>query len=248
MKDRINGDPEMIKLDRIAKEYRKPDAGRRVDQKLIRLLVDNTIPWMTGPEILEMGSGDDQWTQRIIEHFGHSHLVDGSQTLINAARGKYGAKLTAHHSLFENLKPKRKFDTIIASLVLEHVENPAKVLAIASEWLKPQGHIIVIVPHADSLHRRLAVAMGLLRTTDELGPSDVQLGHRWVFTIPRIEAAIVNAGLQIVRKRGMLSKPLPQGMMTEFSDALLKGLMKLGDELPMEYACCVAFDCRRNHA
>ena len=248
MKDRIGDDPEMIKLDQIAQEYRKPDAGRRVDQKLIGMLAEKTIPSMTGPEILEMGSGDDQWTQRIIERFGHSHMVDGSQTLINAAKKKYGSKLTAYHSLFENFKPKKKFDTIIASWVLEHVENPAQVLAVAAKWLKPQGQIFVIVPHANSLHRRLAVAMGLLRTTDELGPSDVQLGHHWVFTIPRIEAAIVDAGLQIVRKQGLLSKPLPQGMMTEFSDALLEGLMKLGDELPIEYACCVSFVCRRNHA
>jgi SAM-dependent methyltransferase len=248
MKNRIGDDPEMIKLDQIAQEYRKPDAGRRVDQKLVRLLAEKTIPAMTGPEILEMGSGDDQWTQQIIARFGHSHVVDGSQTLIDAAKKKYGSKLTAYHSLFENFKPKRKFDTIISSWVLEHVENPAQVLAVATKWLKPKGHIFVIVPHANSLHRRLAVAMGLLRKTDELGPSDVQLGHRWVFTIPLIEAAIGEAGLQIVSKRGLLSKPLPQGMMTGFSDALLEGLMKLGDELPMEYACCVSFVCRRKQA
>jgi 2-polyprenyl-3-methyl-5-hydroxy-6-metoxy-1,4-benzoquinol methylase len=174
--------------------------------------------------------------------------VDGSQTLINAAKKKYGAKLTAYHSLFEKLKPKKQFDTIVSSLVLEHVENPAKVLTVASTWLKPDGHIIIIVPHADSLHRRLAVAMGLLRTTDELGPSDVQLGHRWVFTIPQIEAAIAEAELHVQCKCGLLSKPLPQAMMTGFSDALLKGLMKLGKELPIEYACCVAFDCRRKRA
>jgi len=248
MRAQICAASEMRKLDRIAKEYRKPDPGRRVDQKLIRLIVDETIPWMTGPEILEMGSGDDQWTQQIIGHFGHSHLVDGSQVLINAAKKKYGTKLTAYHSLFEKLKPGKQFDTIVSSLVLEHVANPAKVLAAASTWLKPNGHIIVIVPNADSLHRRLAVAMGLLRTTDELGASDVQLGHRWVFTIPQISAAIDEAGLQVRRKRGLLSKPLPQGMMTGFSDALLEGLMKLGDELPMEYACCAAFDCRRKRA
>ena len=248
MRGRIGPLSEMKKLDRIAKEYRTPDAGRRVDQKLIRLIVEETIPGMRGPEILEMGAGDDQWTQRVIEQFGHSHLLDGSQTLIRAAEKKYGVKLTAYHSLFEEFKPQKQFDTIISSLVLEHVANPTAVLRAASTWLKPDGRITVIVPHADSLHRRLAVAMGLLRRTSGLGPSDIQLGHRWVFTIPQIEAAIAGAGLHIRRKRGLLSKPLPQAMMTGFSDALLEGLMKLGSELPMEYACCVSFDCRRRRA
>ena len=192
-----------------------------------------------------MGSGDDQWTERLIEHFGHSHLVDGSRTLLEAARAKYGARLTAYHSLFEELQPGKQFDTVLSSLVLEHVESPAKVLATAAQWLKPQGRLVVIVPNAHSLHRRLAVAMGLAHAADELGASDVRLGHRWVFTIARLEADLAQVGLQISRKAGWFTKPLPQGMMTEFSDALLEGLMKLGDELPMEYACFLAFDCRK---
>ena len=118
MKAPVGNESEMAKLDRIAHEYREPDAGRRVDQKLIGLLVGRTLPWMTGPEVLEMGSGDDQWTRRLIEHFGHSHLVDGSRTLIEAAQKKYGAKLTTYHCLFEELKPGKQFDTVLTSLVL----------------------------------------------------------------------------------------------------------------------------------
>src|SRR5512135_2397582 len=127
MKASVCDESEMARLDLISQEYRQPDAGRRVDQKLISLLVGRTIPWMTGPEVLEMGSGDDQWTKRLIEHFGHSHLVDGSRTLIEAARRKYGAKLTTYHSLFEECNPAKQFDTVLSSLVLEHVEDPAKV-------------------------------------------------------------------------------------------------------------------------
>jgi len=236
---------EMEKLDRISQEYREPDPGRRVDQKLISLLVGQTIPWMKGPEVLEMGSGDDQWTNRLIEHFGHSHLVDGSRILIEAAKKKYGARLTTYHSLFEELQPGKLFDTVLASLILEHVENPVKVLTTAAEWLKPKGHLIVIVPNALSLHRRLAVAMGLQNAADELGDSDIRLGHRWVFTIERIEADLAEAGLEIIRKSGWLTKPLPQAMMADFSDTLIEGLMKLGDELPREYSCFLAFDCQR---
>ena len=160
-------EPEMAKLDRIAREYREPDPGRRVDQKLISLLVGRTLPWIAGPEVLEMGSGDDQWTRRLIERFGHAYLVDGSHTLIEAARKKHGARLTTYHSLFEKLNPGKQFDTVLSSLVLEHVADPEKVLATAAQWVKPNGHLIVIVPNALSLHRRLAVAMGLTRAADE---------------------------------------------------------------------------------
>jgi hypothetical protein len=88
--------------------------------------------------------------------------------------------------------------------------------------------------------------MGLLHSADELGAYDVRLGHRWVFTIERIESDLTKAGLKIMRSGGWFTKPLPQAMMTEYSDALLEGLMKLGDELPREYACFLAFDCQRS--
>ena len=61
------------------------------------------------------------------------------------------------------------FDTVLSSLVLEHVEDPVKVLTTAAQWLKPQGHLILIVPNALSLRSRLAVSTGLARTGDEAG-------------------------------------------------------------------------------
>ena len=49
----------------------------------------------------------------------------------------------------------------------------------------------------------------------------------------------------IVGRHGSLLKPLPQTMLANFSPALLEGLMTLGDEMPMEYASSIAFDCVR---
>jgi hypothetical protein len=85
--------------------------------------------------------------------------------------------------------------------------------------------------------------MGMQRTTDTLGPTDRQMGHRRVYTIARMEQDIRQAGLGVVRHRGFLLKPLPQGMMSGFTAAMLEGFMKLGDEMPMEFASSIAFDC-----
>lgn len=153
--------------------------------------------------------------------------------------------MKTYHSLFEEFNPEQTFDTIVASYVLEHVEDPVGVLKQAAGWLKPQGRILIVVPHADSLHRRLAVCMGLQQTTDTLGATDRQLGHRRVYTIAGMEQDIRQAGFAIVRRQGSLLKPLPQGMMSGFATALLEGFMKLGDDLPMEYASSIAFDCVR---
>jgi len=234
---------EAALLERIAREYREPDPGRKIDQKITAWAVDRILPWITGPDVLELGFGDDNWTGKIIDRFGHSHIVDASSLLLADAKKKYGPKLQVYQSLFEEFKPEKQFDAIVASYVLEHVADPVQVLRLACTWLNPKGHVIIMVPHADSLHRRLAVAMGIQSATTDLGPTDRQLGHRRVYTIGRMEEDIAEAGLRIVQRRGTFLKLLPQGMMTQFSDAMLLGFMNLGDELPMEYASSIAFDC-----
>ena len=234
---------ETVLLERIAREYRQPDPGRLVDRQFLDWTVERMLPWIHGPDVLELGFGDDQWTGKILDRFGRTHVVDASRQLLNLAQKKYGPRLVAYHSLFEEFSPDKAFDTIVASYVLEHVEDPVQIMTRAAGWLKPKGHLLIVVPHADSLHRRLAVCMGLQRTTDALGQTDRQMGHRRVYTIARMEQDIREAGLAIVRRQGSLLKPLPQGMMTSFSRAMLEGFMKLGDQMPMEYSSSIAFDC-----
>jgi 2-polyprenyl-3-methyl-5-hydroxy-6-metoxy-1,4-benzoquinol methylase len=236
---------ETAMLERIAREYQQPDPGRMVDRRFLEWTVERMLPWVHGPDVLELGFGDDQWTDEILGRYGHSCIVDAASKLLDFARQKYGSRVTCYHSLFEEFSPDRTFDTIVASFVLEHVEGPVQILTRAATWLKPGGHILIIVPHADSIHRRLAVCMGLQPTTDVLGPTDHQMGHRRVYTIARMEDDIRQAGLSVVRRQGALLKPLPQGMMCDFSARMLEGLMKLGDEMPMEYAANIAFDCVR---
>jgi ubiquinone/menaquinone biosynthesis C-methylase UbiE len=234
---------EIVLLERIAREYQQPDPGRLVDRQFLDWTVERMLPWIHGPDVLELGFGDDQWTGKILERFGRTHVVDASRQLLNLAQEKYGPRLVTYHSLFEEFSPDKAFDAIVASYVLEHVEDPVQIMTRAAGWLKPKGHLLIVVPHADSLHRRLAVCMGLQRTTDALGQTDRQMGHRRVYTIARMEQDIREAGLAIVCRQGSLLKPLPQGMLTGFSTAMLEGFMKLGDQMPMEYSSSIAFDC-----
>jgi SAM-dependent methyltransferase len=239
---------EAATLERIAGEYIQPDPGRQVDCQFQAWTADRLLDWVAGPEVLELGFGDAQWTERILDRFGHSHVVDASEALLAVARERFGDCITTYASLFEDFTPDRSFNTVVASFVLEHVDDPVAVLARAAGWLAPGGRVLVAVPHADSIHRRLAVAMGMQARTDELGAMDRRIGHRRVYTIAVMERDIAAAGLKVYRRRGLLFKPLPQGVLAGLSDSQREGFMRLGDELPMEYAASIAFDCDRGDA
>lgn len=234
---------EKKKLEKFSQGYIKPDPGRVVDTKILALIVDETIPWVKGPKVLEMGFGDDAWTAKLIKKFHHSNIVDASETVLKKAENKYRGKIKTFTSLFEDFTPEEKYDTVVASYVLEHVEDPVEVMKKSADWIKANGHILVIVPHADSFHRRLAVEMGLQKKTDELGLTDKKIGHRRVYTMVRMEKDIKKAGLKIFRKKGLFMKFLPQNMMTSWSNNLFSGFMNLSRSIPMEYSGAIVYDC-----
>lgn len=234
---------EKEKLEKYATGYLKPDLGRQVDNKILRLMVEEILPWVRGPEILEMGFGDDAWTGKVVEKFGHSSIVDASEKVLTKAHKKYGHKVETFTALFEEFESATKYNTVLASFVLEHVEDPVQVLRQASGWIKVNGKIIILVPHAGSFHRRLGLAMGVQKKLTDLSPADQKIGHRRVYTLEGLEKDIIRAGLKIRRKKGLFVKFLPQGMMTHFSPQLLAGLAKMGQDIPIEYSASVAYEC-----
>ncbi len=236
---------EMNALERIAAEYVQPDPGRLVDKKNIAMIADRVMPLVKGPDVLEMGFGDDEWTSRIVAKFGHSYIIDAAKILLDIPKEKYGDAVTTYHSLFETFNPEKKFDAVIASFVLEHVEDPVAVLKDTLNWLKDDGQLIAIVPHADSLHRRLAVAMGMQQKTSDLGGTDIRMGHRRVYDVASLENDLKAAGYNTEIKKGFLVKLIPQSLMANFSDEMLKGLMALGDEMPIEYTASIGFICTK---
>jgi ubiquinone/menaquinone biosynthesis C-methylase UbiE len=236
---------EINALEKIAAEYVKPDPGRMVEKKSLAMITNKVLPWIKGPDVLEMGVGDDEWTSGIIEKTGHTHIVDAAKTLLEIPKKKYGGSVTTYESLFEDFAPDKKFDTIIASFVLEHVEDPILVLKKSLDWLKDSGKLIAIVPHANSLHRRLAVAMGLQQKTSDLGDTDRRMGHRRVYDIASFEHDIKSAGYDIELEKGFIIKLVPQSLMTNFSDELLNGFMALSEQMPIEYASTIAFVCKK---
>lgn len=241
-------DEETTMLDQVSPGYTAPDPGRVVDRKILCMIVDAILPWVRGPDVIEMGYGDAAWTGAILQRFGHSAIVDAAEPLLERARADHGDKIQTFHSLFEDFEPDVAFDTVLASYVLEHVRNPIEILKKAASWLKPGGCVIVIVPNAGSLHRRLGVAMGAAQSLDELGETDRKIGHRRVYTVESMESDIKASGLEVMDRKGLFAKFLPQSLMVDFSDELLAGCMKLGDELPMDKTCALAFRAAANEA
>jgi 2-polyprenyl-3-methyl-5-hydroxy-6-metoxy-1,4-benzoquinol methylase len=225
-------------LDANAATYLDPTPDRKIDQVFMDLVSDFVIDRLSGERALELGAGDQIWTPKLARKFSHLTTVEGSAELLRAMAPRVdGASWEPVCSLFEEYQPAEPFDTVLMTYVLEHVEDPRALLQRARErWLEDNGHLAVVVPHALSLHRRLAVAMELIPHAGWLGETDRRLEHHHCFAWHDLERIVVESGFQVVERRGLIAKPFPNSMLVSCDRRQLEGLFRLGLELPIEYA------------
>jgi len=109
---------------------------------------------------------------------------------------------------------------------LEHVIDPVVTLKKASNFLRKNGIMVVQVPNANAINRRIALIMGTLKDCKELSPYDVNIaGHRRSYTIDSLKDDIRASGLRVVKTGGIFYKMLSMAQIDWF---LKEGLWKEG--------------------
>lgn len=133
-------------------------------------------------------------------------------------------------------------DFIVIASVLHEVTDPAPLLQAAAALMGDKTRLHVNVPNGHSLHRELAVAMGLAQRVSDLSARNLTLLQHRVYTNETLRQAVEGAGLKVVDAGGFFLKPFTHGQMQIVGEALekvgqsfgpiLDGLDKLGRERP----------------
>ena len=125
---------------------------------------------------------------------------------------------------------------IVCSGLLCEIADPVTLLQTAKELLGPRGVVHVNVPNASSLHRRLAVAMGIIQSEDELSERNQNLLQYRVYNFASLMTLAQSAGFRVVEKGGYFLKPFThdqmQAIRSTMPENLLDGLWTLGREMP----------------
>lgn len=193
--------------------------------------------------VMELGYGEGNFTRALIERDYSPTVLDGSDILLQKAREIHGDKITAQHGLFEDFVPNMLYDCVLATHVLEHVDSPVTLLNHIKTWLTPGGKIIIIVPNKESIHRQLAVLMGLQPALDALGKRDKLVGHQRVYSLDTLQKDSAAAGLSTMAKAGFFLKPLPNSMMVDYSRELLDALNTISPQLPQNLLANIGIVC-----
>jgi 2-polyprenyl-3-methyl-5-hydroxy-6-metoxy-1,4-benzoquinol methylase len=204
----------------------------------------------TNGSALELGCCDGFMTSLISPLVRDVHVVDGSQTFLEATRKRGLPNVSFEHSLFETFSPDRRFDFIFACYVLEHVMDAADLLQRIRGLLTDDGLAFIVVPNARAMSRQLARHMGLLDDLYALTPNDINHGHRRVYDRQSLNQGLQRAGLAQTAQGGLMLKPLADFQMNQLMDSgilgpsQLDGLYQMGLEYP-DLAGSLFSVCRR---
>lgn len=236
----------VAELDAYARDYYLGRAADDLDieERQQQLSLERLRPFLHG-RILELGFGTGEMTASLRAAGFSTAVVEGSPLLVREARRRHPG-IEIHEGFFETFQPPAPVDCLLAAHVFEHVEDPPALMAHLRGWLAPGGTIVAVVPNAASLHRRLAVRMGLQPAQDTLSPRDHLVGHRRVYTVEQLSEQLEASGFEVTDVTGWFLKVVPNGMMLDWPGELIDALVAVSDELDPRQLANIAVVARRS--
>ncbi len=196
-------------------------------------------PFFNKGSFLEMGSFKGDFTKRVQPHFDDITCIEASSDAIDEAKGKLDDKVQFVNARFEDAALPKKYDNIIMTHVLEHIDDPILVLKrINDEWLADGGRFFLVCPNANAPSRQIAVKMGLISHNSAVTPAEHEHGHRCTYTLDTLERDARLAGLKVVQRTGIFFKALANFqwdllLQTDIiSPEYLDGCFELGQQYP----------------
>lgn len=196
-------------------------------------------PFFKEGNFLELGSFQGNFTRRFLPFFDDITCVEASDEAIQIAKKEFGEKVKFVNSMFEDVSLPVKYDNIVLTHVLEHIDDPVKVLRrINDEWLSDTGRFFLVCPNANAPSRQIAVKMGLISHNSAVTPAEEEHGHRITYTLDTLERDARAAGLNVVHRSGVFFKALANFQWDKLlgtdiiSPAYLDGCYQLGQQYP----------------
>jgi 2-polyprenyl-3-methyl-5-hydroxy-6-metoxy-1,4-benzoquinol methylase len=202
-------------------------------------MIKSFTPLFRLGNLMELGSFKGDFTRRLLPFFNDITCVEASNEAIDIAKKEFGKKVKFINSTFETVILTTKYDNIILTHVLEHLDNPIAVMKrVNDEWLSDTGRFFLVCPNANAPSRQIAVKMGLISHNSAVTTAESEHGHRITYTLDTLERDAKAAGLNVIYRSGIFFKALANFQWDRLlntdiiSPEYLEGCYQLGQQYP----------------
>jgi ribosomal protein S18 acetylase RimI-like enzyme len=202
-------------------------------------MIESFKPHFIKGNCLELGSFKGDFTKRLIPYFDDITCIEASDEAIKISKQNLKDNITYCNSLFENVELPKKYDNIILTHVLEHIDDPVGLLSrIKNEWLSEDGKLFLVCPNANAPSRQIAVKMGLISHNSAITPAEEEHGHKITYTLDTLERDTKLGGLNAIYRSGIFFKALANFQWDQLLNTdiinkeYLDGCYQLGQQYP----------------
>lgn len=191
--------------------------------------------------MLELGLGHGHSANFFFDRFERHVVLEGSPAVIRNFHQKYPeCRAQIIETYFEAFSTDERFDLIVMGLILEHVDDPLRILRRYRTFLAPGGKMFLVVPNAELLNRRLGHLAGMLDDMTVLSEHDHLLGHKRYYTVTSLTDDVQRAGYQIEWMEGIYLKPFTtrQILSLQLDRKFIGALCEVGVDYP-ELSCAI---------
>ncbi|MDX8152817.1 class I SAM-dependent methyltransferase [Patulibacter brassicae] len=187
-----------------------------------------------GESVLELGCATGAMTALLVG--------DGRQVVAVDQAERYLERVSARHlvgvevrrgDLDRPLAGVGHFDHVVLTNVLHELDDPVGLLRrIAAAHLFPGGLLHLSLQNPRSIHRLVALEMGIIEDLHEVAEAGRRYATRRLYDADELAGLAEQAGLEVLHREGVMLKPLANRQMATLDPAVLEGFVAAARHLP----------------
>jgi 2-polyprenyl-3-methyl-5-hydroxy-6-metoxy-1,4-benzoquinol methylase len=211
------------------------DPDTDFDIHFTRATGERIARWMRpGDRVLELGCATGAMTVAFAGEGRRIVAVDRAAGYLATARDRGLEGVDWRQGDFDEALPATgAHDHVVLANVLHELEDPEALLAtVAEHHLAPGGVLHLSLQNPQSLHRLVALEMGLIDDLSAVAANGLKYATRRLYTAAELTALAGRAGLELIHREGVMLKPLPNDAMAALDPAVLAGFVAAARHLP----------------
>lgn len=187
-----------------------------------------------GQRVLELGCATGLMTTLLADDGRTVVGVDRSQAYLERATARALPGVTLVRADLTDLPADLgAFDHVVAANVLHELPDPQALMRrVADRHLASGGHVHVSLQNPRSLHRLVALEMGLIDDVCSVAARGKRFGTLRLYEADELSAMVCGGGMREVAREGVFLKPLTNAAMETLPPEVLDGFERAARHLP----------------